>query len=37
MPISKPPSSAPAKLPIPPSTTIVKATSTKPEPTCGLT
>ena len=27
----------PARLPMPPSTTMVKATSTNPEPTCGLT
>src|SRR5262249_3313388 len=37
MPIRKPPTSAPTKLPMPPSTTMVKATSTKPPPTCGLT
>src|SRR5690606_16414921 len=36
-PIIRPPSRAPTKLPIPPSTTTVKATSTKACPTWGLT
>ena len=36
-PMNRPPTSAPATEPMPPSTTIVKATSTKALPTCGLT
>src|SRR5215211_2812518 len=36
-PTNRPPASAPVTEPMPPSTTMVKATSTKALPTCGLT